>query len=192
MINNPPLPGAPFNFETDSGARFLLGYFHHGSKSESNLDFYDGLRPDELAIYALMSPADRAAHECLTGSRISRHHAVPATEELFYLSDDGIPDTLLIANIEPAHKMSETIERADILFLDGARAYGVDWSHRHVVISHRPVVICREGEFLLGFNKALSFALDGQQCALIDAGADAPYHAWGWERALRRHELIRP
>lgn len=187
MTNHPP---CPFNFQTDSGARFLLGYYHHGFKSESDLDFYDGLRPDELAAYANMSPADRAAHEYLSGSHIPSHHPVPATEELFYLSEGGLPDSLQISSIEPAHKMSETIEQAGILFFDGQWGYGVDWSHRHEVIRRRPCIIAREGEYLLGLHKALSFALDGIPCVLINAAGDAPYQ-WGWEHALRRHEIIR-
>jgi hypothetical protein len=189
MINDIPC----YNIQTGSGARHHLEYFH--GESEADWDFYDGLSPHELANYGHLPQYDRAMLESSVFNPIPEYRDVPDTETLFYGPPHGIhavQRSITIASIQPAHRMSETVERSDILFFDGRRGYGIDWEHRHELIRRRPVIIAREGEFLIGMNRAQSLALDGVPCVLIDAGRDAPYADWGWENALRRHELIRP
>lgn len=190
MINDIP---CRYNIQTGSGARHCLEYFH--GTSESDWDFFDGLNPHELADFGPLPQYDRAMLESSVFNPIPEYRDSPSTETLFYGPPHGVhavQQSLMLASVQPAHRMSETVERADILFFDGRWGYGIDWEYRHELIHRRPVIIAREGEYLIGMNKALSLALDGVPCVLIDAERDAPYYRWGWENAVRRHELIRP
>jgi hypothetical protein len=113
----------------------------------------------------------------------------PTIERLDYVPERGEGcGQLVTASWQPHHRENADTDRADIFYSNATLAPAEEWWLPEKALRHRPIVLCRPGEYLLAARTAVELALEGERCAWVDVGDDLH----GWQKRLKKFELILP
>lgn len=181
--NRLPCPDQPGHDFEHNGDRFELTFFP--PDQEGYCDPVDLLDSAEIAEYRRTPRWYRAQLEASVPKPKIILRDTPAIEVIQYVPErsDGV-GLIQVASIQPAHLMSEAIERSDILHIDAALAGPEEWRLLLTLPKSIPVIMQVPGGYLEAARQAVAFALDGQKCFWIDlAGADRY-----WVDRLKRFE----
>lgn len=96
------------------------------------------------------------------------------------------PSIFRAATIQPHHKMSETIERSNIICVDAALDDPLDWRLLYHLLPSTPVIMHKPGNILRSIQQALQCCLNRQVCILVNLEGADRY----WADRLKRFERI--